>query len=43
MSILFETLTDIIRGLAFAGLLFLTIPLVRAMLATIREREGESK
>lgn len=41
MSILFETLTDIIRGLAFAGLLFLAIPLVRAMLATIRENEGE--
>ena len=41
MAILLETLTDIIRGLAFAGLLFLTIPLVVAMVATIREKEGE--
>lgn len=41
MAILFETLTDIIRGLAVASLLILTIPLVRAMLATIRESEGE--
>lgn len=41
MAILLETLTDLVRGLALATLLLLAVPLVRAMLATIREREGE--
>ena len=41
MSIILESLTDLLRGLALASLIFLAIPLVVAMLTTIREREGE--
>lgn len=41
MNIIMATLTDILRGLAVATLLLLAVPLVRAMLATIRESEGE--
>lgn len=39
MAIIFATLTDIIRGLAFVSLLLIAVPLVRAMLATIREED----
>lgn len=40
MTIILESLTNLLRGAAAVTLLLFSVPLVRAMLATIREREG---